>query len=133
MLAFLTISAAAESEAETRAFDDTRATVSADEYRIQRRTWLGVVAVLVIADIFPDWLSPHHGVTPLAAGIVFLVSGLMRRRRGLSVRLSIWIASALLLVTAGFNFFSWPALDLSLIVVVSTAMVIALSIFGRKS
>ena len=104
---------------------------SAGDYRIERFTWFGVVGVLVITDALPDWLSLHQGLTPLAAGLVFILSGVVRKRRGWSMPLFIWVAGTLLLVMAGFNFLSQPALDLSLVVVVFATIVITMGVFRR--
>ncbi len=104
---------------------------STGDFRIERFTWFGVAGVLVITDVLPDWLSLHPGATPLAAGLVFIISGVARKRRGWSIPLSTWVAGALLLVMAGFNFVSRPELDQSPIVVLIAAIVIGLGIFSR--
>ena len=133
MYALVTLAAIAESEAETSSSDETAAPASADAYRIERLAWFAVVAVLVITEALPDWLALHQGVAPLAAGLVFLVAGVMLRRRAGIMRPAHWLAGALLLATAGFNFFSRPDLDLSIVAVVGAAFMIAHSIFARNA
>ena len=104
---------------------------SADEYRLERLTWFGLVGVLAVTGILPDWLALHPGLTPLAAGLLLLVSGILRYRRGWRVGFSIW-AAGLLLALAGFNFLSRPDLDLSLAVIVIAGFIIAAGIFTRE-
>lgn len=127
----MTIAVAAEKEAAAGAGDESEALKLTEARRIERLTWFAVVVVLVVPDVLPDWLSLHYGATPLAAGLVFLVSGLMRQRVGF-MRPSIWVAGVVLLVFAGFNFVSRPDLNLSLNALLCAAAVIALSVFVRK-
>ena len=118
-------------ENESLATDDSPASKSAEEYRIERLSWFGIVAVLVIIGVLPDSLTLHHGVTPLGASLVIIVSGVMQRRRGWRIEFSTWLAGMLLLAIAGFNFVSRPDLDLSLAVIVVAVTLIALGIFIR--
>ena len=105
---------------------------SADEYRLERLTWFGLVGALAVTGILPDWLTLHPGLTPLAAGLLLLISGILRYRRGWRVGFSIWAACSLSLALAGFNFLSRPDLDLSLAVVVIAGFIIAAGIFTRE-
>ena len=102
---------------------------SAHEYRVERLTWFGIVGVLVITGALPEWLAFHNGMTPLATGLILILSGTLRYRRQLRVGYSTWVAGTLLLIMAGFNFLSRPELDLSLVVIVIAIIVIGLGIF----
>ena len=113
--------------------DSDLAPKSAAESKIERLTWFALVGILVIANTFGGWLSLHYGFTPLAAGVVLIVSGLHQYRRGWTVGYSTWIAGTLLLVTAGLSFISRPDLDLSLVVIVISAIIIALGVFTRET
>ncbi len=131
MLPPISVFALQTGENESITTDDSPASKSAEEYRIERLTWFGIVAVLVIIGVLPDWLTLHHGVTPLGAGLVIIVSGVVQRRRGWRIAFSTWLAGTLLLVIAGFNFVSRPDLDLSLAVIVVAVALITLGIFSR--
>lgn len=131
MIAQTIVSASAEAEAETAFSDETLSAEVDGAHQLQRITWLGVVGVLVFTELVPDWLALHSGATPLAAGIVFGISGVMRRARGFPMRLSSWVACVLLLATAALGYISRPDWDLSLVVVVCAACVITLELFSR--
>ena len=106
---------------------------SADAYRVERLTWFGLVGILVITGVLPEWLSLHNGVTPLAAGLVLVLSSFFQYRQKHQAGLSGWVAGTLLLALACFNFFSRQDLDLSLLVIVIVVIVIALGVFTRES
>ena len=105
----------------------------ADEYRLERLTWFGLVGVLVVTGILPDWLPLHRGVAPLAAALVLFVSAFLRYRRGWRVSIATWAAGALLMMLAGFNFVSRPDLDLSLAVIVIAVYMIGAGVFKREN
>ena len=102
-----------------------------EQYRLERLSWFGLVGVLVVAGIAPDWLSLHNGVAPLAAGLVLSATALLELRRAGTKSLTRWVAGIVLLLIAGFNIFSRPELDLSLLVVVVALIVIGSGIFVR--
>ena len=104
---------------------------AAATYRIERVTWFGLVGVLVVTDALPDWLALHHGVAPLAAGLVFIVSAVLLHRRGGRIPLSTWLAGTLLLALAGFAIVSRPDLDLSIVILFVAVVTIAMGIFSR--
>lgn len=102
-----------------------------EQYRLQRLGWFGLVGVLVVTGIAPEWLALHHGVGPLAAGLVLLAAAILEFRRAGSKTISAWVAGIFLLLIAGFNFVSRPDLDFSLLVAIVVIIVIALGIFKR--
>ena len=106
---------------------------SADEFKSERITWFGLVAILIVAGALPDSLSLHKGLLPLLAGIVLIFSGIYQYRRQWRVSFSTWVGGTLLLVMAGFGFVSRPDLDLSVAVVVIAIVIIALGIFTRET
>lgn len=106
---------------------------SAEEYKAERLTWFALVAALVIGNTMPGWLTIRHGFTPLAAGVVLLVSSGWQFRRGWRVGNTTWVAATLMLLSAGFSFFSRPDLDLSLVVILVTVSIIAAGIFTRET
>lgn len=132
MLLVSSFSTSTDAEAPVERSDDEPVFESAESYRIQRLTWLAVVGILVVDGALPDWLSLHFGLTPLAAALVFILSGVTSRRRGLHMQRSTWFAGALMLATAGLNFISRPDLDLSLVVILGAASIIALGILSRN-
>ena len=132
MLLVSSLSTSANAEARLERSDAEPVLESAESYRIQRLTWLAIVGILVVDGALPAWLSLHVGLTPLAAALVFIVSGVTRRRRGMRKQPSTWFAGALMLATAGLNFISRPDLDLSLVVIFSAVSIIALGIFRRN-
>lgn len=105
---------------------------TAHAYRLERLTWFGLVAVLAVTDVLPDWLALHHGAAPLAAGMVFMLAAIVQHRHGGRIPLSSWAAGTLFLVIAGFNFVSRPDLDLSIVIVVVAVVTIALGTFSRS-
>lgn len=131
MLPPFSVFALPTSENKFAVSDHSAASKSAEEYRIERLTWFGLVGVLVITGVLPDWLALHHGVAPLGAGTVLVISAVIRRRRGWRIGFSTWFAGTLLLVIAGFSFVSRPDLDLSLAVIVVAVTMIALGILSR--
>lgn len=100
MFTFCTFSAAVDREAAISASEQPSTSEAGAVYRIQRISWFAIVGLLVIGDLLPAWLSLHNGLTPLAAGIVFFLAGIMRRRGGWQHELSSWFAFALLLLAA---------------------------------
>ncbi len=106
---------------------------SADEHRIERLTWFGIVGVIVISGVLPNWLTLHNGITPLATGLILIFSGFLQYRRGFRVAYSTWVAGTLLLVIAGFSFLSRPDLDLSLVVILSAIFVVGAGVFTRET
>ena len=106
---------------------------AADEYRLERLTWFGLVGVLVVTGILPEWLALHRGFTPLAAALVLFASGNLRYRRGWRVSFSIWAGGGLSVALAGLNFVSRPDLDLSLAVIVIAVFIIAAGVFTRQN
>ncbi len=111
---------------------DFESTSAADAW-LERWTWICLVGVLVVADALPESLALHAGLTPLASSLILILASVLRMRRGLPARRSSWIAGALLLVAAGVNFLSRPALDLSLLVALIAAFVIAAGILTREN
>jgi len=105
----------------------------ADEHRIERLAWFGLVGVLVLTGSLRDWLAPHNGITPLAAGLILLLSGTLQWRRGLRARYTNWLAGALLLGMAAFSFLGRPELDMFLPVVIIAIIVIGRGTFARGS
>ncbi len=106
---------------------------TAAEYRVERLTWFGLVGILVVSSAIPEWLALHHGVTPLLAGFLLLLSGIYQYRKGWRVGLSSWAGGIIALVLAGINFLSRPDLDLSLLVILIAVIIIALGIFTREN
>lgn len=131
------LSAIADAEVSTGRDESTGASEpprlkSDEQYRLERLAWFALVGVLVVSGMAPDWLPLHHGLTPLAAGLVLLASAALEMRRAGSKTLSRWVAGIVLLLIAGFNFLSRPQLDLSLLVVVVAIVVIGGGIFRRS-
>ncbi len=120
-------------DAEAGASVEAEAAKTDDEHRLERLTWFGLVGVLVVTGILPDWMTLHRGVAPLVAALVLFVSGVFRFRRGWRVSISIWAAGIALLLLAGFNFLSRPDLDLSLAVIVIAVFMIAAGVFTREN
>ena len=118
---------------EEIAADDPAEPKTAEEFRVERLTWFGLVGVLVITGVLPDWLNLHRGITPLVAGLILIISGILQYRRGWRVSFSTWVAGTLLLVMSGFGFVMRPDLDLSLAVIVIAVLVIATGVFTRES
>ena len=133
MLALMTVVTSSETDAEISTHSEAPALRAADESRLERLAWFAVVGILLVTDTLQSWLMLHHGLTPLAAGMVFLTWSITRLRRGLGMSPSGWVSTALLLGTAGYSFYSRPEQDMSLVVVVCAATVIAISIFVRDS
>ena len=49
---------------EEIAADDPAEPKTAEEFRVERLTWFGLVGVLVITGVLPDWLNLHRGINP---------------------------------------------------------------------
>jgi len=56
-----------------------------EQYHLERLSWFGLVGVLVISGMAPEWLPLHHGLTPLAGGLVLLIAAFLELRRRFQV------------------------------------------------
>ncbi len=106
---------------------------SAKELRVERMTWFGLVGVLIVASIMPEGMALHHALTPLATGLVLVLSGIYQHRQKWRISLSTWIVGILLLGMAIFNVFYHPELDLSFVVIIFAFIVIAIGIFTNET
>lgn len=106
---------------------------STAELRIERLTWFGLVAVLIVDGILPEWLSLHNAFLPLIAGVVLIVSGVYQYRQQWRVNFSTWVAGTLMLVMSAFGIVERPDLDMSFVVIVLVAIVIAIGIFTGET
>ncbi len=103
------------------------------ELRIERLTWFGLVAVLVISSVVPDWLSLHNVFVPMLAGVVLIASAVYQYRQNWRVGFSTWVAGTLMLVMAVYNILERPDLDMSFPVIILVAIVIAIGIFTNET
>ena len=103
------------------------------ELRTERVTWFGLVGVLIAAGIVPDWLALHNAFTPMCAGLVLVASGVYQNRQKWRVGFTTWVAATLMLVMAIYNIVDRPDLDLSFVVIVMVAIVIALGVFTNET
>ena len=106
---------------------------SSAELRIERLTWFGLVAALIVDGILPEWLSLHNALLPLFAGVVLIASGVYQYRQQWRVSFSTWVAGTLMLVMSGFGILERPDLDMSFVVIVLVAIVIAIGIFTGET
>lgn len=103
------------------------------ELRIERLTWFGLVAALIVDGILPAWLSLHNALLPFVAGVVLIVSGVYQYRQQWRVNFSTWVAGTLMLVMSAFGILERPDLDMSFVVIVLVAIVIAIGIFTGET
>jgi uncharacterized membrane protein YoaK (UPF0700 family) len=113
--------------------EETVSAKSAAELRIERLTWFGLVAVLIIAGVLPEWLSLHNSILPLFAGVVLIASGIYQYRQKWRVHFSTWVAGALMLVISAIGILERPDLDVSFLVIVLVAIVIAIGVFTGET
>ena len=110
------------------------ATIKSDaELRTERLTWFGLVSVLIVVGILPDWLSLHNAFIPLIAGAVLIISGVYQFRQQWRVSFSTWVAGALMIAMAVFGILERSDLDLSFVVIVLVAIVIAIGVFTGET
>ena len=112
---------------------ETAAEKSANELRVERMTWFGLVGILMVASIIPDGIAMPNALTPLAAGLVLVLSGIYQRRQQWRVSFSTWTAGILMLAMAIYNVFYRPELDLSFAVMILTVIVIAIGVFSGET
>lgn len=103
------------------------------ELRAERLTWFALVAIFVISSIVPEDTVIPNAVTPFAAGVVLIISGIYQYAKKWRVHFITWIAGTLMLVMAGYNVFNRPDLDLSFAVIILVAVVIAMGIFTNET
>ena len=106
---------------------------SAGELRIERTTWFLLVAIFVFANLVPEDTAIPNAVTPFAGGMVLIISGIYQYSRKWRVNFTTWIAGTLMLVMAGYNVTTRPDLDLSFIVLILVAIVIAMGILTNET
>lgn len=106
---------------------------SAKELRVERMTWFALVAIFVISSIIPEGTPIPNAVTPFAGGLVLIFSGIYQYAKKWRVNFTTWIAGTLMLVMAGYNITNRPDLDLSFIVIILVAIVIAMGIFTNET
>lgn len=106
---------------------------SAQEARVERITWFALVAIFIISTVIPEDTVIPNAVTPFAAGVVLIVSGIYQYMRKWRVHFVTWIAGTLMLVMAGYNIANRPDLDLSFAVILLVALVIAMGIFTNET
>lgn len=106
---------------------------SAQELRVERITWFALVAIFIIASVIPEDTTIPNAVTPFTAGFVLIISGIYQYSRRWRVNFTTWIAGTLMLVMAGYNVANRPDLDLSFIVIVLVAMVIAVGVLTNET
>ena len=70
---------------------------------------------------------------PLFAGVVLIASGVYQYRQQWRVSFSTWVAGTLMLVMSGFGILERPDLDMSFVVIVLVAIVIAIGIFTGET
>ncbi|MCY4021621.1 MAG: hypothetical protein OXG39_19635 [Chloroflexi bacterium] len=103
------------------------------ELRIERLTWFGLVAVLVIPSIAPDWLTLHNALSPLFAGFVLIASGIYQHRRRWRVGFSTWVAGTISFGIAIYSLLERPELDMTLPVVLLAVFVIGIGVFANET
>lgn len=106
---------------------------SAKELRVERITWFVLVAIFVIANIVPEDTVIPNALTPFLGGTVLITSGLYQYFNKWRVSFVTWIAGTLMLVMAAYNVFNRPDLDLSFMVIMLVAVVIAMGIFTNET
>jgi len=106
---------------------------SAKELRAERITWFALVAIFVVSSIIPEDTVVPNAVTPFAAGVVLIFSGIYQYAKKWRVHFVTWIAGTLMLVMAGYNVVNRPDLDLSFAVIILVALVIAMGIFTNET
>lgn len=106
---------------------------SAKELRVERLTWFALVAIFVISSIIPEGTPIPTAVTPFAGGMVLIISGIYQYAKKWRVSFITWIAGTLMLVMAAYNVTTRPDLDLSFMVIILVAIVIAVGIFTNET
>ena len=106
---------------------------SNQEMRVERITWFALVAIFIIANIVPDDTAIPNAVTPFAAGTVLIFSGIYQYSRKWRVNFTTWIAGTLMLVMAAYNVTNRPDLDLSFMVIILVAIVIAVGVITNET
>ena len=103
------------------------------ELRIERLTWLGLVAVLLIPGIMPDWLSPHNALSPFFAGLALFASGIYQHRQKWRVSFSTWLAGTISFGIVMYSLLERPELDMTFPVVLLAVFVIGIGIFANET
>ena len=103
------------------------------ELRIERLTWFGLVGVLVIPGILPDWLTLHNALTPFFAGLALLASGMYQHRQKWRVGFSTWVAGTISIGIAIYSLLERPELDMTFPVVLLAVFVIGIGIFVNET
>ena len=106
---------------------------SKQELRVERITWFGLVAIFIIANIVPEDTAIPNAVTPFAAGTVLFLSGIYQYSRKWRVSFITWIAGTLMLVMGAYNVANRPDLDLSFVVIILVAVVIAVGVLTNET
>ena len=120
-------------EAANTTLEETPAGKTAAELRVERMTWFGLVGVMILAGVLENWLALHVALVPLGAGLTLIASGLVQLRRKWRVGFTTWLAGILLLLMAAYNIVARPDLDLSLVVILLSALVIAIGVFRNET
>jgi len=103
------------------------------ELRIERLTWFGLVGVLVIPSIVPDWLTLHNALSPFFAGLVLIASGIYQHRQKWRVSFSTWVAGTISFGIAIYSLLERPELDMTFPVVLLAVFVIGIGIFVNET
>lgn len=106
---------------------------SAAELRTERLTWFALVSIFVIATIIPEDTIIPNAFTPFVAGIVLALSGIYQYMNKWRVHFITWISATLMFVMTGYNILERPDLDLSFVVIMLVALVIANGIFSKET
>jgi uncharacterized membrane protein YjjP (DUF1212 family) len=106
---------------------------SKQELRVERITWFALVAIFIVANLIPEDTAIPNGVTPLLGGIVLIFSGIYQYSHKWRVNFTTWIAGTLMLVMAFYNFTTRPDLNLSFMVIILVALVIAVGVFTNET
>ncbi|MCY4070919.1 MAG: hypothetical protein OXG60_06445 [Chloroflexi bacterium] len=103
------------------------------ELRIERLTWFGLVGVLVVPSIVPDWLTLHNALIPSFAGLVLITSGIYQYRQKWRVGFSTWVAGTISFGMAIYSLLERPELDMTFPVVLLAVFVIGIGIFVNET
>ena len=103
------------------------------ELRVERLTWFGLVGVLVIPSVMPDWLTLHNALSPFFAGLVLIASGIYQHRQKWIVGFSTWVAGTISFGIAVYSLLERPELDMTLPVVLLAVFVIGIGIFVNET
>ena len=103
------------------------------ELRTERLTWFGLVGVLVVRGILPDWLALHNALVPFSAGLVLILSGIYQQRQNWRVGFPTWVAGTISIGLAIYSLLERPELDMTLPVVVVAVFVIGIGILVNET